>query len=78
MKGHLVTAEHHRAVSEAVNHRMWDITSGSLEWKLNSSSPDVQWQIHDWYLRPMVSLYYDTTSWRLNPYISSTVIWTGW
>jgi hypothetical protein len=58
LKGHLVTAEHHRAVSEAVNHRMWDITSGSWEWKLNSSFPDVQWQIHDWYLRPMVSLYY--------------------
>jgi exo-1,4-beta-D-glucosaminidase len=58
MKGHLVTAEHHRAISEAVNHRMWDITSGSWEWKLNSSAPDVQWQIYDWYLRPMVSLYY--------------------
>jgi exo-1,4-beta-D-glucosaminidase len=58
MKAHLVTAEHHRAVSEAVNHRMWDITSGSWEWKLNSSFPDIQWQIHDWYLRPMVSLYY--------------------
>jgi exo-1,4-beta-D-glucosaminidase len=58
MKGHLVTAEHHRAVSEALNHRMWDITSGTMEWKVNSSSPDVQWQIYDWYLRPMVSLYY--------------------
>ena len=58
MKAHLVTAEHHRAVSEAVNHRMWDITSGSWEWKINSSFPDIQWQIHDWYLRPMVSLYY--------------------
>lgn len=58
MKGHLVTAEHHRAVSEAVNHRLWDITSGSWEWKVNSSFPDVQWQIYDWYLRPMVSLYY--------------------
>ncbi len=58
MKAHLVTAEQHRAVSEAVNHRIWDITSGSWEWKINSSFPDIQWQIHDWYLRPMVSLYY--------------------
>jgi exo-1,4-beta-D-glucosaminidase len=58
MKGHLVTAEHHRAVSEALNHRMWDITSGAMEWKVNSSFPDVQWQVYDWYLRPMASLYY--------------------
>ena len=57
-KGHLVTANQHRAMFEAVNHRMWDITSGFGEWKLNSCWPSVQWQIYDWYLRPMVSYYY--------------------
>ena len=57
-KGHLVTAEQHRAMFEAVNHRMWDITSGFTEWKVNSCWPSVQWQIYDWYLRPMVSFYY--------------------
>jgi len=28
----------------SVNHRMWDITSGFTEWKINSCYPDVQWQ----------------------------------
>ncbi|HIE27440.1 TPA: hypothetical protein EYP66_09155 [Candidatus Poribacteria bacterium] len=44
-KGHLVTAEQHRAMFEAVNHRMWDITSGFTEWKLNSCWPSVQLNI---------------------------------
>jgi hypothetical protein len=57
-KGHLLTAEQHRAMWEAVNHRMWDITSGFGVWKLNSGWPSVQWQIYDWYHRPMVSYYY--------------------
>ena len=57
-KGHLVTADQHRAMFEAVNHRMWDITSGFTQWKLNSCWPSVQWQIFDWYLTPMVSYYY--------------------
>jgi hypothetical protein len=35
-KGHLVTADQHRALYEAANHRMWDITSGLTEWKINS------------------------------------------
>ena len=58
MKAHLVTATQHRAWSEAVNHRLWEITSGLWEWKVNSCWPDVNWQIYDWYLRPMVSAYY--------------------
>ncbi len=58
MKGHLVTANQHRAMFEAVNHRMWDITSGFTQWKINSCWPSVQWQIFDWFLRPMVSYYY--------------------
>ena len=57
-KGHLVTADQHRAMFEAVNHRMWDITSGLTQWKVNACWPSVQWQIYDWYLTPMVSYYY--------------------
>jgi len=57
-KGHLVTADQHRAMFEAVNHRMWDITSGFTQWKINACWPSVQWQIFDWYLKPMVSYYY--------------------
>lgn len=56
-KAHLVTYDQHRALFEAVHHRMWDITSGFGEWKINSAFPDVQWQVYDWFLRPMVSLY---------------------
>lgn len=58
MKGHLTTADQHRSMFEAVNHRMWDITSGFTEWKINACWPSVQWQIFDWYLKPMVSYYY--------------------
>ena len=43
---------------EAVNHRMWDITSGLTQWKLNACWPSVEWQIFDWYLKPMVSWFY--------------------
>ena len=57
LKGHLVTAEQHRAMFEAVQHRMWDVTSGFTQWKINACWPSVQWQIFDWYLRPMVSYY---------------------
>jgi exo-1,4-beta-D-glucosaminidase len=56
-KAHLVTATQHRAWSEAANHRMWEITSGIWQWKLNSCWPSVGWQIYDWYLKPMVSYY---------------------
>lgn len=55
---HLVTADQHRAMFEAVNHRLWDITSGFTQWKINSAWPDVQWQIFDWFLKPMVSYYF--------------------
>jgi len=56
-KAHLVTYDQHRGLFEAVHHRMWEITSGFGEWKLNSAFPDIQWQVYDWFLRPMVSLY---------------------
>ena len=57
-QGHLATADQHRAMFEAVNHRLWDVTSGLTEWKINSAWPDVQWQIFDWFLKPMVSYYF--------------------
>ncbi len=57
-KGHLVTAEQHRAMFEAVNHRMWDITSGFTQWKINACEPSIQWQIFDWFHKPMVSYFY--------------------
>lgn len=57
-EGHLATADQHRAMFEAVNHRLWDITSGFTQWKINSAWPDVQWQLFDWFLKPMVSYYY--------------------
>jgi hypothetical protein len=57
-QGHLATADQHRAMFEAVNHRLWDTTSGLTQWKINSAWPDVQWQIFDWYLKPMVSYYF--------------------
>jgi hypothetical protein len=57
-QAHLATADQHRAMFEAVNHRLWDITSGFTQWKINSAWPDVQWQIFDWFLKPMVSYYY--------------------
>ncbi len=56
-KAHLTTYDQHRAFFEAVHHRMWEITSGFGEWKLNSAFPDIQWQIHDWFLRPMPSMF---------------------
>jgi exo-1,4-beta-D-glucosaminidase len=57
-KGHLVTADQHRSFYEAVNHRLWDITSGFTEWKINSCYPDVQWQNFDYYHKPGVSQFY--------------------
>jgi exo-1,4-beta-D-glucosaminidase len=57
-QGHLATADQHRAMFEAVNHRLWDVTSGFTQWKINSAWPDVQWQIFDWFLKPMVSYYF--------------------
>jgi exo-1,4-beta-D-glucosaminidase len=57
-KAALATADQHRAMFEAANHRMWDITSGFSEWKLNACWPSVEWQLYDWYLRPLVSYFY--------------------
>ncbi|MBR1873219.1 MAG: beta galactosidase jelly roll domain-containing protein [Bacteroidales bacterium] len=49
-KAGMVSAEGYRAMFEAANHRMWDITTGLMIWKLNSCWPDVCWQIYDWFL----------------------------
>jgi exo-1,4-beta-D-glucosaminidase len=57
-KAHLITADQHRSFYEAVNHRMWTITSGFTEWKINSAFPDVQWQNFDYYLKPGISHFY--------------------
>ncbi|MHB1038195.1 MAG: glycoside hydrolase family 2 protein [Pirellulales bacterium] len=57
-KGHLVTADQHRSMFEAANHRMWDVTSGFTQWKINACEPSIQWQIFDWYHKPMVSWFY--------------------
>jgi exo-1,4-beta-D-glucosaminidase len=57
-KAVLLTADEHRAMYDAANHRMWDITSGFSEWKLNAAWPSVEWQLYDWYLRPTVAFYY--------------------
>lgn len=56
-KAHLVAYDQHRGFFEAVHHRMWEITSGFGEWKINSAFPDVQWQLYDWFLRPLPSLF---------------------
>ncbi len=56
-KAHLMAYDQHRAFFEAVHHRMWEITSGFGEWKINSAFPDVQWQLYDWFLRPVPSLF---------------------
>lgn len=57
-KGNIVSAEGYRAMYEAANHRLWDITSGVMLWKLNSCWPDVCWQIYDWYLSQNASYYF--------------------
>jgi hypothetical protein len=57
-KGQFLNANVYRAMFEAANHRMWDITSGVMLWKLNSCWPTVIWQIYDWYLNPNSAYYY--------------------
>jgi exo-1,4-beta-D-glucosaminidase len=54
----IVNADGYRAMFEAANSRMWNITSGVMLWKLNSSYPDVLWQIYDWYLNPNAGYYF--------------------
>ena len=53
-----VNAGSYRAMFEAANHRMWDITSGVMLWKLNSAWPTVVWQIYDWFLNPASAYYF--------------------
>jgi beta-galactosidase/beta-glucuronidase len=58
LKAQFVNANSYRAMFEAANHRMWDITSGVMLWKLNDCWPSVLWQLYDWYLCQNASYYY--------------------
>jgi exo-1,4-beta-D-glucosaminidase len=51
-------ADSYRAMYEAAMHRMWDITSGVMTWKLNDCWPSVLWQIYDWFLNPNAAYFY--------------------
>lgn len=53
-----INAGSYRAMFEAANHRMWDITTGVMLWKLNATWPQVLWQIYDWFLNPNAGYYY--------------------
>lgn len=53
-----VNAGSYRAMYEAANHRMWDITSGVMLWKLNATWPQVLWQIYDWFLNPNAGYFF--------------------
>lgn len=57
-KAQLVNANSYRAMFEAANHRMWDITNGIMLWKLNSCWPTVLWQLYDWFLCPGAAYYF--------------------
>lgn len=57
-KAQYVNAGSYRAMFEAANHRMWDITQGVMIWKLNSTWPTVLWQIYDWFLNPNAAYYF--------------------
>ena len=57
-KAQFVNANGYRAMFEAATHRMWDITSGVMIWKLNSCEPMVLWQIYDWYLNQNAAYYF--------------------
>lgn len=57
-KAQYVNAGSYRAMYEAANHRMWDITSGVMLWKLNSMWPTVVWQLYDWFLNPTSAYYF--------------------
>jgi exo-1,4-beta-D-glucosaminidase len=57
-KAQFVNGSSYRAMYEAANHRMWDITSGVMLWKLNSCWPTVVWQLYDWFLNPTAAYYY--------------------
>jgi exo-1,4-beta-D-glucosaminidase len=57
-KAQFINADGYRAMYEAANHRMWDITSGVMLWKLNDCSTSVSWQMYDWYLNPNAGYYF--------------------
>jgi len=57
-KAQFINAASYRAMYEAANHRMWDITQGVMLWKLNSTWPTVVWQLYDWFLNPTSAYYY--------------------
>jgi hypothetical protein len=57
-KAQYINADGYRAMYEAANHRMWDITSGVMVWKLNDCAPSVLWQIFDWFLNPNAGYYF--------------------
>ena len=54
----MVNADNYRAMFEAANSRMWDITSGVMIWKLNASYPDFAWEMYDWFLNPNAGYYF--------------------
>ena len=53
----LANADNYRAMFEAAISRMWNITSGTMIWKLNASYPDFAWEMYDWYLNPNAGYY---------------------
>ncbi len=57
-KAQYINAGSYRAMYEAANHRMWDITQGVMLWKLNSTWPTVVWQLYDWFLNPTSAYYF--------------------
>jgi hypothetical protein len=57
-KAQFVNANSYRAMFEAANHRMWNITSGVMLWKLNDCWPSVLWQLYDWFLCQNASYYF--------------------
>ncbi len=57
-KAQYVNAGSYRAMYEAANHRMWDITQGIMIWKINSIWPTILWQLYDWFLNPTAAYYF--------------------
>ena len=57
-KAQYLSADGYRAMFEAAGHRMWNITTGVMLWKLNACWPDVCWQLYDWYLTPGAAYYF--------------------
>ena len=57
-KAQLVNANSYRAMYEAARHKMWDITSGVMLWKLNDRRPSLSGQLFDWYSNPNAAYYF--------------------